>query len=62
MRPGDCLLDDWKSAGLLKPSAVRGVLATVDKADVICTLGMLSAKDFTLVEQSIAKILGFQIS
>ena len=34
-RPGDCLLNEWDSAGLLKPSAVRGVLATVDKADVV---------------------------
>ena len=32
-RPGDTLISDWKAAGLLKPSAVRGVLATIDKAD-----------------------------
>jgi hypothetical protein len=32
-RPGDCVLNNWGSAGLVKPSAVRGVLATVDKAE-----------------------------
>ena len=33
-RPGDTILKDWKDAGLLKPSAVRGVMATVDKSDI----------------------------
>ena len=61
-RPGDCLLNDWDSAGLLKPSAVRGVLATVDKADVVRKLGVLSAQDFAVVEQNIAGILGFRVS
>lgn len=49
-RPGDTLLTDWGAAGLLKPSAVRGVLATVDKADVIRRLGFVPASDFAAVE------------
>ncbi|MCI0694682.1 type II toxin-antitoxin system PemK/MazF family toxin [candidate division KSB1 bacterium] len=61
-RPGDTLLKDWNAAGLLKPSAVRGVLATVDKADVVRKLGKLSTGDFTMVEQSIANVLGFLAS
>ena len=60
-RPGDTLLSDWKAASLLKPSAVRGVLATVDKSDIARKLGTLSAKDFSRVEQGIADILGFQV-
>jgi mRNA interferase MazF len=60
-RPGDTLLSDWHTAGLLKPSAVRGVLATVDKSDVVRKLGTLAAKDFSGVEQGIADILGFQV-
>jgi len=58
-RPGDTLLTDWNVSGLLKPSAVRGVLATVDKADVVHKLGKLSQQDFAKVEQNIAGILGF---
>lgn len=58
-RPGDTLLSNWNEAGLLKPSAVRGVLATVDNVDVIRKLGRLSNNDFLLVEQGIASILGF---
>jgi len=56
-RPGDTLLNDWGVAGLLKPSAVRGVLATVDKSDVMRKLGALSQNDLSKVEQGIADIL-----
>jgi mRNA interferase MazF len=60
-RPGDTLLNNWSAAGLLKPSAVRGVLATVDKADVVRKIGTLSGKDLAQVERSIADILNFVI-
>lgn len=60
-RPGDTLLSDWKVAGLLKPSAVRGILATVDKSDIVRKLGALTPKDFSAVEQGIADILGLQL-
>ena len=58
-RPGDTLLHNWSAAGLLKPSAVRGVLATVDINDITHKLGQLSKQDFANVEKSIATILGF---
>lgn len=58
-RPGDTLLRNWQKAGLIKPSAVRGVLATVDRSEVIRKLGLLSVDDFASVEQGIARILGF---
>ncbi len=58
-RPGDLLLNDWQKAGLIKPSAVRGVLATVDKSDVVRKLGELSVRDFGMVERGVGSILGF---
>ena len=61
LRPGDTILNDWSTAGLLKPSAVRGVLATVDKMDIARTLGSLSADDFNRVEQGIADVLGLMV-
>jgi mRNA interferase MazF len=61
-RPGDTLLTDWSAAGLLKPSAVRGVLATVDRADVVRALGTLSTRDLAAVEQGLAGVLGFMVS
>ncbi|MEN3331855.1 MAG: mRNA interferase MazF [Blastocatellia bacterium] len=60
-RPGDTLLNDWRAAGLIKPSAVRGVFATVDKSDVVRKLGTLSAADFAQMERGIADILGFTV-
>jgi mRNA interferase MazF len=59
-RPGDTILNEWSEAGLYKPSAVRGVIATVDKSEVVRKLGSLSPSDLAAVEQNIALILGFQ--
>lgn len=61
MRPGDRLLPDWKESGLLKPSAMRGVLATVDQSDVVRKLGVLSRQDLTVIEEGIAEVLGFSV-
>ena len=60
-RPGDTLLNDWRRAGLVKPSAVRGVLATVDRSDVARRLGAMSAGDFANVERGLAGILGLHV-
>jgi mRNA interferase MazF len=60
-RPGDTLLNDWSEGGLLKPSAVRGVLATVDRSDIVRVLGTLSPRDFDEVERGIANILGLVV-
>ncbi len=58
-RPGDTLLNNWAKAGLLKPSAVRGVLATVDVWDISHLLGGMSTYDLTSIEKNLASILGF---
>lgn len=57
LRPGDTLLRDWQEAGLIKPSAIRGILATVDKSDVVRKLGRLSDADFTSVMNGVAQVL-----
>ena len=60
-RPGDTTLGDWQSAGLLKPSAVRGYLGMVDQRNVERVLGKMTARDFVQVEQGIAGILGLPV-
>lgn len=40
---------------------MRGVLATVDKADITRTLGSLSDADRATVERSIAGIIGLTV-
>ena len=59
-RPGDTLLNDWETAGLIKPSAVRGVLATVDRLDILRKLGVMSEADFKQVMRNIKSILEFE--
>lgn len=59
-RPGDVLLNDWQQAGLVKPSAVRGLVTVIDRNQIVRRLGRLSTSDLTLVEQSVAGIMGFQ--
>lgn len=61
LRPGDTLLSDWGRAGLVKPSAVRGTLATKDNIDIVRLIGHLSSEDLANVEQGIATILGFRV-
>ncbi len=60
-RPGDTTLGDWKAAGLLLPSAVRGYLGMADQRHVERVLGKMSAADFAQVEQGIALILGLAV-
>lgn len=59
-QPEDCVLNDWSTAGLMHPSVVKAVLATVDQTRVIRSLGALSAADLKRVEQMITAVLGLQ--
>ena len=61
-RPGDIILSDWRGAGLLLPSAVRGYLGMVDQRRVGSKLGTMPTSDFSQVEQGIATILGLSLS
>jgi len=48
--PLDYLLQDWREAGLLKPSVVKAVLATIEPRQVRFRLGCLTLRDFTEVK------------
>ena len=60
-RPGDVLLNDWGQAGLVKPSAVRGLVTVVDRNQIIRRLGRLSPEDFANVVQGVADIMGLAV-
>ena len=48
--PLDIRIDDWKTAGLLKPSVARlGRIVTAEKSIVIRRLGVLSPTDATKI-------------
>lgn len=54
---GEVWVEHWQAAGLLKPSAIKPVFATLEHRLVIRQLGMLSARDQTALKQAVAEIL-----
>lgn len=55
---GDVWLIQWQTAGLLKPSTIKAVFATLEQRLVIRSLGALVAEDQTSLRKAIAEILG----
>ena len=55
---GEVWLGQWQTAGLLKPSAVKPVFATLEQALVIRQLGTLAAADQAALRKAIAETLG----
>jgi mRNA interferase MazF len=55
---GEVWLEAWQAAGLLKPSAVKPVIATLERGLVIRRLGALTEEDRTALRHAIAAILG----
>jgi mRNA interferase MazF len=42
---GECLLQDWQQAGLLKPSVLKPLIATLERTQILRKLGQLSIND-----------------
>lgn len=57
-RPDDAVIDEWKHAGLLKPSAIKPVLATLDQALILRRLGGLGYQDRQRLQSLLQEILG----
>ena len=55
---GDTWVSHWQAAGLLKPSIVKPVLATLEQRPVLRRLGALDADDQTALRKAIAEIIG----
>ena len=55
---GEVAVVNWQAAGLLKPSVMKPVLATVENRLVIRTLGRLDAHDEAALRRAIGLILG----
>jgi mRNA-degrading endonuclease toxin of MazEF toxin-antitoxin module len=55
---GETAVQRWKEAGLLKPSVLKPLLATVEKGLVIRKLGKLEDPDRDALRQSLEAILG----
>ena len=54
---GETWLRHWQAAGLLKPSAVKPVTATLEQRLVIKSLGVLHAEDEASLRQALRQII-----
>lgn len=57
---GEAPVRDWQTAGLLKPSVIKPVLATLEQPLVRKILGQLSSHDQHALSNSLAAIVGGQ--
>ncbi len=55
---GEVSVQGWKQAGLLKPSVLKPLLATVERGLVIRKLGSLQAEDLAALRESLRSVLG----
>jgi len=55
---GEVIVQEWQAAGLLKPSAIKPVITTVEKSLVIKTMGQLKEPDIEGMRRSLKEILG----
>jgi mRNA interferase MazF len=55
---GEVWVSQWQQAGLLKPSAVKPVFATIEQGLVIRELGSLQPVDQVALRNAIAEMIG----
>lgn len=55
---GEALLQDWQTAGLVKPSVLKPLIATIEQSRIIKTMGQLSEADQKSLGKVIQTILG----
>ena len=57
-RIGETWVAQWQAAGLLKPSAIKPVFATLEQKLVLRQLGVLEAGDGASLRKAIGEIIG----
>lgn len=55
---GEALIDDWRGAGLLKPSVFKPIVFTAEQTLIRKTLGRLQAGDRQTLQQLLHTLLG----
>ena len=53
---GEFLIEDWQGAGLLRPSAVKSAISTIEQRLVVKILGKLSSKDLSSLEKALKEL------
>jgi mRNA interferase MazF len=55
---GETWVQGWQEAGLLKPSAIKPVMATLERSLLIRQLGALETADRSALRSALAEVLG----
>ncbi|MHB9103331.1 MAG: hypothetical protein ACYC2E_17715 [Sulfuricella sp.] len=55
---GEVIVQNWQGAGLLKPSAIKPVITTIEYGLIINKLGQLKEDDQAALRRAIDQILG----
>jgi mRNA interferase MazF len=55
---GEILIQAWQTAGLLKPSAIKPIISTIEKTLIIRSMGSLTDKDWAALQENLKIILG----
>jgi len=49
--PGEHVIEDWKKAGLVRPSLMKPAVSTIERKLIIMKLGSLSSRDMDSLER-----------
>ena len=55
---GEIGIEDWRAAGLLKPSAIKPVIFTVEQRLVVRVLGRLTERDRVALRKGFRSVIG----
>lgn len=55
---GEVTVQDWRGAGLLKPSVIKPVIATIEPSLILKKLGQLKIQDQEALKKAILSIVG----
>jgi len=55
---GEYILNDWQQSGLLKPSVLKPLIATLEQIQIVKVMGQLSATDQEGLQHSLKIIVG----
>jgi mRNA interferase MazF len=53
----ECLIKNWKDAGLLKPSSIKPAISTIEQKLVLKKLGKLSHEDLLSMDNMLRELL-----
>jgi mRNA interferase MazF len=55
---GEMTINDWKQAGLIKESAIKPIMITIEKGLILNALGQLAQADALNLHKNLQAILG----